>query len=317
MKRLLRVLDHFWFGEAPAERLAMLRILIGTFALCLVAGNYFMWSKIGYTSPDLFKPLGVVSLLSQPLPPVVNQVLLICTVLLGVSFVLGWRYRITGPAFGTFLLWVISYRLSWSMVYHSMHLVALHVLILGLSPAADALSLDARSRGENGAGQGPSTGWQYGFPIRLICAVTVCAYFVTGVAKVASPLGWSWASGQSLRSQVAADAIRKELLGTAGAPLFYRLYHQLWLFTIMGYLTFVVELGAPLALFRKRLGQLWAVTAFMMHWGILLVMAIEFRYHLSGIVFLSFFDLERVPVWFEGLRARRAARLVSAPATQG
>src|SRR5215472_4790961 len=49
IKRVLRVLEEFWFGEAPAERLAMLRILIGMFAFCLVASNYFMWSAIGYT----------------------------------------------------------------------------------------------------------------------------------------------------------------------------------------------------------------------------------------------------------------------------
>src|SRR5207253_8245173 len=175
IKRLLSVLDEFWFGEAPAERLAMLRILIGMFAFCLVAGNYFMWLAIGYTSPDLFKPVGVVSILSQPLAPVVNQVLLIGTLLLGVLFILGWRYQITGPAFAAFLLWVISYRLSWSMIYHSMHLAVLHIFVLGFSPAADALSLDAHRRSLAGARQEASRAWQYGFAIRLICALTVCA----------------------------------------------------------------------------------------------------------------------------------------------
>lgn len=314
MKRLLSEFRESWFQGAPAERLAMLRILVGIFAVCLVGSNLSMWTQIGYTTPELFKPLGVVSLFHQPLPPVVNQVLLVCTVLLGVPFILGWRYRITGPAFALLLLWVISYRLSWSMVYHSMHLVVLHAIVLGLSPAADALSLDARGRST--IGPGPASAWQYGFPVQLICAVTVCAYFVTGIAKVFSPLGWSWAGGESLRSQVAADAIRKELLGTAGSSLFYRLYHHLWLFTTMGVTTFFVELGAPLALLNKRLGKLWAVSAYLMHWGILFVMAIEFRYHLSGIVFLSFFELERVPAWLHGLRARRAGPLVSAPAPQ-
>ena len=316
MKRLLSEFSESWFQGAPAERLAMLRILVGIFAVCLVGSNLLMWTRIGYTSPDLFKPLGVVSILSQPLPPAVNQILLICTVVLGVPFILGWRYRITGPAFAVLLLWVISYRLSWSMVYHSMHLVVLHVFVLGLSPAADALSLDARGRGTVGAGPEPSSAWHYGFPVRLICAVTVCAYFVTGIAKVLSPLGRSWAAGESIRSQVAADAIRKELLGTAGSSLFYRLYHHVWLFTTMGVMTFFVELGAPLALLNKRLGKLWAVTAYMMHWGILFIMSIEFRYHLSGIVFLSFFELERVPAWLHGLRTRRSGPLVSASASQ-
>src|SRR5438105_1262304 len=210
----------------------MLRIFIGMFAFFLVAGNYFIWSAIGYTSPDLFKPVGVVSILSQPLASVVNQVLLIGTLLLGVLFILGWRYQITGPAFAAFLLWVISYRLSWSMIYHSMHLVVLHILVLGFSPAADALSLDAHRRSLSGAGQEASRAWQYGFAIRLICAVTVCTYFVTGLAKVPSPPGWSWATGQSTRSTVAPGAIRKRLLGTIGARLFYRVYNHVWLFII-------------------------------------------------------------------------------------
>lgn len=311
MKRLFRLFDQFWFPQAPAERLAMLRILVGIFAYCLVAANYIQWVEIGRTALVLFKPVGVVALLSRPLPPVVNQVLLIATLLLGIPFILGWRYRFTGPAFAALLLWVISYRLSWSMIYHSMHTTVLHILVLGLSPAADALSLDAQRRSAAGARAEPASAWQYGFPIQLICAVTVFAYFVTGMAKVAGPLGWSWGTGEALRSQVAADAIRKEVLGSAGARLFYRLYNQVWLFAMMAVLTFVVELGAPLALLNKRLGRLWAVTAFLMHWGILVIMAIDFRYHLTGIIYASFFDLERIPAKLKELRARRAARLFS------
>src|SRR5207248_5118158 len=59
--------------------------------------------------------------------------------------------------------------------------------------------------------------------------------------------------------------------------------NQAWLFATMGALTFAVELGAPLALLNKRLGRTWAFMAFLMHWGIVFIMAIEFRYHLSGI----------------------------------
>ena len=195
----------------------------------------------------------MVAVLSQPLPPGVNQILIVATLIANILFLLGWRHRFNGPAFAALLLWIISYRLSWSMIYHSMHLAVLHALVLGVSPAADALSLDARRRSGRDAQQ-PASAWQYGFPIRLISAVTVIAYFVTGVAKVAGPLGWSWASGEALRSQVAADAIRKELLGGSGSPLFYWLYNQAWLFATMGALTFAVELGAPLALLNKRLG---------------------------------------------------------------
>lgn len=309
MSKLLRAFDEFWFQQAPAERLAMLRILIGGYAFWLVAEHISLWSNVGYTNPGLFKPVGVVSLLSRPLPPAVDQALIIATLVLGLFFVLGWQFAYVGPAFAALLLWVISYRLSWSMLYHSMHLPVLHILVLGLSPAADALSLDARRRCAVETGRKPASSWRYGFPIQVICGVTVFAYFVTGVAKVAGPVGWSWATGETIRSQVAVDAIRKDVLGSSGSSLFYRVYNQLWLFAGMGIMTYFVELGAPLALFNKKLGRVWAVAAFMMHWGILFIMAIDFRYHLSGILYASFFDLERIPAWIRGLKAKLAARL--------
>jgi hypothetical protein len=318
MKRLLRVLNEFWFPEVPAARLAMLRILIGGWAFCLVAADYSLWVGIGRSSPVLFHPVGVAAFLSHPIPAVWNQALIIATVLASVLFVLGWRHRIIGPVFAALLLWVLCYRQSWSMIYHSMNLPVLHILVLGLAPAADALSLDARRKRVAQGGQDPPSGWQYGFPIQLICAVTVLGYFVTGVAKVAGPLGWSWVTGEALRSQVAADTIRKEVLGEVGSPLFFWLYGQAWLFTMMGIHTMIVELGAPLALLNKRVGRAWACLAFVMHWGILFLMKITFRYHLSGILYASFFDVERIPVWIRELYARRTARLVAAqtPATR-
>jgi hypothetical protein len=297
MTRLLRVLDAFWFTEAPAARLAVLRILIGTYAFWLTATHYDMWVKIGYSSPALFEPVGVVAVLGQPLSPVVAQALIAATLVANVLFVLGWRHRFTGPLFAALLMWILSYRQSWSMIYHSMNLPALHVLILGLAPAADALSLDARRPPRATRGRDPASAWQYGWPIRLICAVTVLAYLVTGVAKVAGPLGWSWATGEAMRSQVAADAIRKEVLGDAGSPLFYVLYDQVWLFTILGVVSLALELGAPLVLWNRRLGRWWALGAFLMHWGILFIMGIKFRYHLSGIIYASFFDGERLAAW--------------------
>jgi hypothetical protein len=309
MTRISGVLARFWFAEAPAARLAMLRILIGAYAFWLTATHYNMWVGIGYeSSPAVFAPVGVVGLLSHPLPGVVNHALLVAVLVANALFVLGWRHRVTGPVFALLWLWVLSYRQSWSMIYHSMNLPALHVLILGLAPAADAWSLDARRRARAVGFRKPADAWQYGFPIVLICAVTVAAYLVTGIAKVAGEVGWAWATGDVIRSQVASDAVRKEVLGDAGSPLFYVLYPHVWLFTIMGAMTYAVELGAPLALVHKRLAWLWAVTAFLMHWGILLVMGIKFPYHLSGIVFASFFSVERLVVLFGALRGRTAIR---------
>jgi len=322
LKRLYRLVDDFWFAPAPAARLALLRILIGAFAFYLVMDHYSMWVRIGSTSASLFEPVGVVAILDQPLPPGVFQALVIACLVANVLFILGWRHRWTGPVFAALLLWVLCYRNSWSMIYHSANLVVLHVLILGLAPAADALALDARRAGSGrsreprgAAGVGPArlagpTDWRYGWPIRLICTVTVITYVLTGVAKVAGPLGWSWATGEALRSQIAADAIRKEVLGDSGSSLFYLLYDQVWLFAILGPVSLAVELGAPLVMLNKRLRWAWVLSAFLMHWGIFFIMGITFRYHLSGVVFASFFNVERVLTWFSPSAAREATSRV-------
>jgi hypothetical protein len=297
MTRFVRLLDAFWFAPAPAARLAVLRILIGAFAFVLVADHYSAWVEISRTSPSLFEPVGVAVVLDRPLPPEVFQGLLLACLAANGAFVLGWRHRGTGPVFAALLLGVLCYRNSWSMIYHSANLVVLHVLILGVAPAADALSLDARRRAGQRAGRNPAGDWRYGWPIRLICAVTVVTYFLAGVAKVAGPLGWSWATGTALRSQVAADALRKEVLGEASSPLFAALYDHVWLFAILAAGSLALELGAPLALLSRRLAWGWAVSAFLMHWGIFFIMGITFRYHLAGVAFAPFFAVEHILPW--------------------
>ena len=53
-----------------------------------------------------------------------------------------------------------------------------------------------------------------------------------------------------------------------------------------------------------------------MHWGILFIMSINFSYHLSGILYASFFDVERPLKSARELRGRRTAAVVAVnPAT--
>ena len=149
--------------------------------------------------------------------------LFLATLATGVCFTLGLGLRITGPLFAGLLLWVLCYRNSWSMIYHSDNLLVFHVFVPAVARSADALSVDALLRrrlrapasllASPGAIAPRLPSWQYGWPVKLMCALTVSAYFVTAVAKLSGPLGLSWISGQALRSQMAVDAMRKELLG--------------------------------------------------------------------------------------------------------
>lgn len=294
-----QLINRIWFPEMPATRLAILRIATGLFALWYVGSRYSMYLQIAAGETFLFSPVGPVSWLPAPLPVPVFEALMAATLLANVAFVIGWQYRWSGPAFGLLLLVLLSYRNSWSMVYHSDNAMVVHVLILGFVRAADAWSLDAWRGGRREPGA--LVHWRYGWPVQLICAATAAGYFLAGLAKVAGSLGWSWASGEALRGQIAADTIRKALLGESTSALAFYLYEHVWLFTFIGVLSLAVELGAPLAMLSRRAGMFWAANAFLMHWGIFFMMSITFRYQLAGLIFLSFFPVEKLGAFLRGL----------------
>ena len=288
----MNALNRLLFASAPASRVAALRVIVGLFSLSYLLPRYDLLTAISQGDPELFRPVGVAFLLDDPLPPGLFHGLVLLTLGLNALFVIGWRYRVSGPAFALCLLAVLSYRNSWSMIYHSNNVLLLHVCILAATPAANAWSVDALARRESA--QKPSESWRYGWPVQLICIVTVITYVLAGVAKVVGPLGWSWAAGEALRSHVAVDALRKDLLGSPGGMFARQLYPHVGVFWAMGIATLVLELAAPVALLHRRLGRIWAVLTFAFHWGIYFVMGIKFRYYLSGAIFAPFFDVERI-----------------------
>ncbi|WP_238857849.1 DCC1-like thiol-disulfide oxidoreductase family protein [Poritiphilus flavus] len=292
MKNFWTSLKKRWFIPVAPERLALLRIATGLFCLWYLFSRYDMLQRM-IRNADAFEPVGMLSWMKQPLEP--NTFWWISLVLIGLNlcFIFGWKFRITGPAFALLALLFFTYRNSWSMIYHNRNALVLHMVILGLVASADAWSLDSWNKRRKGLRK-KQENWKYGWPVMLICAVTVGSYFLSGVAKLAGDLALEWANGSAMRSQVAVDAIRKSVLGAETAPLFNVIYKHTWLFLVMGVFTFLVELGAPLALLHKRLGKLWAVLTFGMHWGIFFIMGITFRYQMSGLIFLSFFEPEKL-----------------------
>jgi predicted DCC family thiol-disulfide oxidoreductase YuxK len=298
-------LHDFWFEPAPPTRLAILRILIGAFAVWYVVTGQDDLARVTQTDARLFAPVGVVC--HAPVGLELFHWILRGAICLSICFTLGLWHRITGPLFAAMLLWLLCYRNSWSMIYHDYNLLALHAIVLGLTRSADALSLDATLHDLRHPGtRSLQPAWQYGWPIKLIIGLTVGAYFVSAVCKLAGPLGLSWMTGQNLRAQMAVDGLRKELLGVDPNPVAYKLYDLLPLFSILAVGSLILELFAPLALVNKRIGRVWAINTLMMHWGILFVMGITFRYQLSGIIFAPFFPLEKVLDWPGRIWGRRA-----------
>ncbi len=283
-------IDNYWMRAMPAERLGTLRVLVGAYALVyLLARTPHLWSY-GDLSPTLFGALGVVSILDHPIPPWLHYATIIATLIAALPFVLGWRHRLCAPCFAALLLWVLTYSNCWGQILHTDNLLMLHVIVLALSASADAVSLDAA----RSAGDKPAASASYGWPIRLLCAITVCVYLLAGIAKLRNS-GLDFLGGETLRNYVAFGNVRKIELGSIHSPLGVALLPVPEIFAALAYISFALELGAPLALVHRKLGVTWVAAIWGFHLGVLALMAIAFIYPLTGIAFASFFRVERLP----------------------
>lgn len=294
----LKALTDYWFTSMPAQRLAGLRICVGIFALWYFGRRIELYADVARSSPEYFDPVGLAALLSEPLSPVYIDYMFMLMLLLVVAFVAGWKHRILAPLLSLLSLFLISYRNSWSMIYHTDNAMWLQLFILSMVPAADCWSCDAWSQRRK---QARDVEWKpvliserYGWPIRLMAIATGLTYFLSGVAKVVGESGWSWALGEPLRLQLAVDGLRKELYGSHAPELAYFLFEHVWLFTLLGLGTLVLELGAPFFLIHRSVGRWWALATYGMHVGIWAAMGITFEYCLTGVVFLFAFDLEKL-----------------------
>jgi hypothetical protein len=295
---VLGAVDGWLLEPAPARRLAVLRILTGAYAVVHVAGRWpSLWSMADLPARQ-FEAVGVLAWLDAPPPSAVARALVLATPLVAGAFALGWHWRVTGPLLAVLFVTVASYRLSWGHVLHTDHLPSLHVVIIGLSPAAAAWSLDARRAGE----PEPEPDARFGVPVTLLMLATVVTYVLAGIAK-ARIGGLGWVTGDALRNQVAYDNLRKAVMGDVHSPVGAWAVRHGWLFPPMAALTVALELGAPLALRRGRLRSAWAVGAWSFHVGIWALMAIAFQFQLLGVAYACFFRAERVGEWV----ARRPA----------
>lgn len=295
----MSALDRLVMPAAPALRLATLRALVGTYGVIYLLVRLPHLLSYALTDATRFVPVGPVTLLTAPLPPDAHRALVALALATSVTFVLGYRHRVLAPLHGLLLTWVLSYTNSWGMILHTDNLYLAHVLVLACSPAADTLSLDAR-------GQPPVAPHpRYGWAPRLMVAVAAATYLLAGVAKLRNG-GLHFVEGETLRDLVAYDNARKIELGDAHSPLGVLLLDHPRFFASMAVGSLLLELGAPLAVFR-RIGRFWAIAMWGFHLGVLLLMAIGFVYPLSFVAFVACFDVERL--WLRPRLRSLAAKL--------
>lgn len=272
---------------ADASRPAVLRIGVGAYSVTQQVRRRKMFRSLHRQDPKRFKPVGVVSVLKRPLPPRVADAVLDLSLVTNVLATAGVAHRITGPANAALQWWTLTYRNSWGMIFHHDNMMLLHQSVLGVTRSADSLSVDALLR--DGELLPERSGRTYGAVAPAMNVATCAIYLISGVAKVRSPRGWKWASGDTLRDQIAADALRKEVFGSTPPETARHVESSGTPFGVLAAVSLAVELGAPAALAHPRLGQLFAVGAWGMHWGIRRMMGIKFSYNTSGVAYLSFF----------------------------
>jgi hypothetical protein len=295
--RALPIVD----AVAPPERLAMFRILIGTFALGYLLVRLPVFLQLGDRRTG-FDGAGLASLLDGPVHPGVVDAIVATTLLAGLGFVLGWRFRLLGPLFALGMTALGSYRGSWGQLLHFENLMVLYLLIVALAPSADAWSIDARRRTSDTTDSAPSTA--YGWPLALAALVLVTTYVIAGIAKLRYG-GLDWVFGDTLRNHVAYAAARLDLLGGSPSPLAGFGVGLGWLWPFAAAATIAIELSAPVALLGGRIRTAWVALAWLMHVGILVFMLIGFPMPLFLVAFAPLYRIERL--WTDRPLRRRAA----------
>ncbi len=296
----MSLLERVYFAPMPARRLAAVRVYVGLYAAVYLLVRLPHLLGFADYDPAFFAPVGVASLLDAPVAPALYVGSVALTVVLSWAFLFGFAHRVLAPLFAASLLFVLTYSSSFGKILHTDNMLVLHVAILALAPAADSLSYDARRADSPRAPHG-----RYGWPVRLLCAVTAAVYLLAGIAKLRNS-GLAFFDGENLRNYIAFDNVRKAELGSVSSPVGPALLEYTGLFALLAWVSLVLELGAPLALFHRPLGRAWAIGVMGFHFGVLVLMAIGFAYPLSGAAFAAFFDLER-------LRPPKLGRPSSAP----
>jgi hypothetical protein len=291
-------IDGWLFEPAPAERLAVLRILVGSFAVLYLLVRLPVFLDLA-AGGDRLDPVGLLWWVTEPLPAALVSLWIVATVALGVAFTAGAGARLTGPAFALAMLLLATYRSSWGQLLWFENLMVLQLLIVGFSRSADAWSVDARLDGRS-----TEASATYGWPMRLAALVTVATYVLAGVAKLRiGGLEWVW--GDTLRNHIAFSAARLELFGETSSALGRTVVTHDQLLRPLAALTVAIELAAPVALIGGWIRTTWVVLAWSMHAAIAALMFVVFPFPLFLVAFACFYRLERLPEAFAGsLRGR-------------
>lgn len=281
--RVTGALRGWWFRPEPVARLAVLRTLV---YLYVPLDLYIRTASVvphAYGSPDLYKPVDLLSLLHQPAPtPWFAQTLravIIATSLLAAA---GIKPRTLGIVVAVAYTDWACLNMSYGKVDHD-HLA----IIVAVAVLPTVGSLRWRS-----ADSSEAAGWA----LRCIEIAVVATYFLAACAKMRFG-GWHWANG----------AIFAWAVVRRGTPLARPLLHHPTVLLLAQWGLLLIEASTPAMLFvRQRWRTLAVITLLMFHLTTWLAITINFAPLV--VCLLAFLPLERLPALGHRVVSPRFAR---------
>lgn len=257
------VVDGF-FGVQSSENLAIARILLFGFTANHFYG-YVHWYKF---TDEFWAPVSFFAAWHVPLLP--QSVVAVMVPLLRISAACaaaGLAFRWTAPI-ATLLFWYLKgMQQNFGKVDHADCALALGLLVLCLSRAADLWSL----RWPRAKRPRPAPSPEYRWPLQLILLVIVTMYFAAGWNKHARA-GWDWAFSDNMLRQMLTHKFTRKPPTDIG--VFLSGYP--WACQALGLWALVVELAAPLGLLHRRVGYFMVTQLMALQLGIYLTMGVYF-----------------------------------------
>ncbi|HWL45498.1 MAG TPA: hypothetical protein VNQ73_21335 [Ilumatobacter sp.] len=275
---------------ALARRMVLVRtVTFGYAAAWLVVRARYVWNVAGLPERR-FEPVGLLTLMDWQPGRLVVMTVATVTLAAAVLATVGRYVAVAAPVAAVGMLLIATLTSSFGQVFHTEHLLVLHLLVLAAYAVATARPSADRV-------------WGARWAIGMLGAVTAVTYVVAGVAKLRMS-GFDWVSGDVLRNWVAIDNLRKLLLDDPYSPVGGALAGVGWVWPPIAAATLLVELGAPLAVLVRRVAVPWVVAAWAFHVGVLAVMAISFPYQLTGVAYLALLPAERIEARVRSLLRR-------------
>lgn len=260
MRRLLALLDRYWFTPAPLRDLALVRILaFGSQTLFFIVvpngGVRSLSRQIAQTSAGVtpYEPLPVLQLLLLPWGPwgsvrpdaAFLQATFVVAVVAGLLATVGLYARLAMPVAALANTLIVAHWFSFGDHHHAEALMLIALNVVALSPAAETWSVDALRRRRAGRPSPRDVNILARWPLLLMQWLIALTYLSAAGSKLVHG-GTQWFNGYSMTYHFLRVGLTSgNHLAQFMAALPPRMQVAPSILTFLFELTFVVAVLAP------------------------------------------------------------------------